>query len=98
MQSSKEILDSTSITSKNNNINTSITSRRVQRLSALLHEILKPKDNCTYLFYKFAWKYEENSLIRLANEARETDKQGCPTRLFVYLVKKELGYEKAKVV
>jgi len=86
-------------TSKSTTLNTSTRGsyepnkrQQVQKTAAYLESILKPVDNSLPLFMKFAWQFSEGALTKLAIEAKETDKQGSPTRLFVYLVKKELGY------
>jgi len=86
--------NSISNSTRNNIVIDTSTSQRqqVKRIADYLESILEPRDNCSPLFMKFAWMYPEATLIKLATEARETDKQGSPTRLFVFLVKKELGY------
>lgn len=95
MEAINQLLKNTS-TSTSTRLNTSTSSvknrNEVARTANYLNELLQPSDDSMNLFNKFAWLYDESSLIRLAVEAKETDKRGSPTRLFVWLVKKNLGY------
>ena len=94
MNQVNQILKNTSTSTRVNTSTSSVKNRNeVARTVSYLNELLQPPDDSINLFNKFAWLYNESSLIRLAVEAKETDKRGSPTKLFVWLVKRDLGYD-----
>lgn len=96
MQSSKELLSSniTEGITSNSNITSVKTGNEVRRIAIYLNDLLKPDHDMLEAFMKYAWRYEESILVRLAVTAKERDKQGNPAKLFNFLVKDELGYGK----
>lgn len=80
------------------NITSTITSvkqgEEVRRIAYYLNELLKPDHDMLSIFMKYAWRYEEAMLVRLAITAKERDKRGNPAMFFNFLVREELGYKK----
>ena len=73
-----------------------VTSKRraVHKTATKLQEILNPDHDVYGVFLKYAWRYPHNVLCDLAKEAVKSDTRGNPTKLFNWLVKVDLGYER----
>ncbi len=99
MEQAKNTLNNNNIKERflrdNNNIIKGDKLNSVQATAQYLAEILSAKESSMPVLYKFSWAYDKDTLTRLAGIAKESDKNGTPIKLFVWLVREELGYEKS---